>query len=69
MTIGAKRTKPIQKTAGPGEYNGDKADAVTKARAKSALIGQAKRPNNFADKSKDPGLGPGAYKGATSNFG
>ena len=43
---------------------------MTKARSNSALIGGAtKRPNNFVKQSQDSGLGPGAYKGATAEFG
>ena len=48
MTIQKKRPKQIQKTAGPGQYNWEKSDNLTKARSNSALIGGAtKRPNNF----------------------
>ena len=45
------RTKPIEETTGPGQYDAERAASVTKARPKSAYIGKEKaRPESFAPK-------------------
>ena len=67
VTFGAKREKPIQASAGPGTYDLDRAEKVTKCRTKSALIGKTSRPNNFRKDNEGSGLGPGTYRGAETN--
>lgn len=54
MTIGQKRNLPPQSTTGkdtgPGAYDPDKAQALTRPKSKSAMMNKSKRPDNFAKK-------------------
>ena len=60
------RTKPIEETTGPGQYDAERAASVTKARPKSAYIGKEKaRPESFAPKSSLDTGGPGQYDAGT----
>ena len=60
--IGEKRSQKIEMTAGPGQYEVDKANSVTQTRVKSAIIPAEKaRPETFANKSTIDNVGPGQY--------
>ena len=66
MTIGVKFDKQILTTPGPGEYQHERADSLTKS---------TKRANNFSDSPArsspklDANGGPGAYELNHLNFG
>ena len=60
FTIGEKREKPIPKTAGPGEYNHEKAEALTKTRTHNIDLGKSpSRPNTFAVAGHEHAAAPG----------
>ena len=54
--IGEKREKPIEKTAGPGEYETNKADGVTKPKMPNINMGSTPaRPEKKIDVDVAPG--------------
>ena len=66
--MGVKREKPIAKTAGPGEYDVDKAQDTIRAKSPNIRINKQGRPDNFTRPQADKDLGPGAYR-TQRNFG
>ena len=61
MTIGQKRETRAERTAGPGEYDHEKADAVTKSKMPNITMGSSpSRPKSFA-KGGDFDVSPGQY--------
>lgn len=62
FTIGTKSEKKITETAGPGQYDADRASSVTKTRIRSAVITKEKaRPTSFANPAQVETAGPGHY--------
>ena len=62
FTIGEKREQPIPKTAGPGSYNPEQAEALTKTRAHNIDLGKSpSRPNTFAVAGHEHAAAPGQY--------
>ena len=48
--IGEKREERIEMTAGPGQYDAERASSVTKSKSRAAIITAEKaRPDTFAD--------------------
>ena len=48
--IGEKREERIEMTAGPGQYDAERASSVTKSRTRAAIITNEKaRPDTFAN--------------------
>ena len=61
MTIGEKRETRITKTAGPGEYDPDRADGITKNKIPNINMGSSpSRPKSFAQ-GGDVDVAPGQY--------
>ena len=61
MTIGEKREERITRTAGPGQYDPDRADAITKGKIPNINMGSSpSRPHSFA-KGGDVDVAPGQY--------
>ena len=61
MTIGEKREARVEKTAGPGQYDPDRADAITKHKIPNINMGSSpSRPKSFA-KGDDVDVAPGQY--------
>ena len=59
--IGEKRVEKIQMTAGPGEYNHERADSLTKTKMANINMGSSPaRPSSFA-KGGDVNVAPGQY--------
>ena len=56
-TIGEKREEQVQVTLGPGQYQHEEGDGLTKNRAPMALISPAKDPSPI-----QATIGPGAYE-------
>ena len=53
--------KPIARTAGPGDYEPEAAEGLTKTKNRGALIGSSPtRPDNFT-RTQDYNADPGAY--------
>ena len=48
--IGEKRQEKVEMTAGPGQYDAERASSVTKSRTRAAIITNEKaRPDTFAN--------------------
>ena len=61
MTIGEKRETRAERTAGPGEYDPDRADGITKGKIPNINMGSSpSRPHSFA-KGGDIDVAPGQY--------
>ena len=62
MTIQRKREVRIEESAGPGQYDTERAVSATKTRQRSALISKEKRVETFALKEQIDSCGPGQYE-------
>ena len=59
--IGTKSEKKIEITAGPGQYDADRADTITKTKIVNINMGSSpSRPASFA-KGGDVNVAPGQY--------
>ena len=57
--IGEKRTEKIEYSQGPGAYDHEKADAVTKTKMATVTMGSS--PSRATFVQKDSAIGPGQY--------
>ena len=57
--IGEKRAERIEYTQGPGAYDHEKADAVTKTKMANVTMGTSPSRASFIRKTED--IGPGQY--------
>lgn len=62
FTIGRKRNGKYSDTPGPGTYEPERAETVTKASPKKSVFEKSpSRPKNFAPRGHDVTSGPGQY--------
>ena len=65
MTIGAKREKKIEPSAGPGAYDPDRAADAIRTSSPTAKFSKSKgRPESMADPAHKGTAGPGEYYSA-----
>ena len=68
FTIGEKRQERVVETMGPGTYDPDRADGVTKAKMPNINMGSSPARGSFTKKD-DANLGPGQYDDRNYEFG
>jgi len=67
--IGEKRETRIEMTAGPGTYNADRADSLTKTKSPNINLGSSpSRPHSFG-RGGDVDVAPGQYEDRSYKFG
>lgn len=70
FTIGEKRDKPIAETMGPGAYDPDKAEKMTRPKSPTVNLGQSpSRPDTLANNPDNGHLAPGTYDDNSYKFG
>ena len=70
FTIAEKRDKPISETMGPGAYDPEKADTMTRPKSPTVNLGSSpSRPETLAKDPEGRHLAPGTYDDNSYKFG